>query len=87
MFGLGIPELVIILGVAAVVLFSGEKDASDLAKGLGKFTEEFKKGKDAIESELKKSDLTKEVGKFVGEFKKGKDIANQIKKAGKDLIG
>lgn len=51
MFGLGLPEIVIIL-VAVVVLFFGGKKLNELAKGLGRFSGEFKKGKMEIEKEI-----------------------------------
>ena len=59
MFGLGLPEIVIIL-VAVVVLFFGGKKLSELARGVGRFSGEFKKGKMDIEKELKEM---KEEGK------------------------
>jgi sec-independent protein translocase protein TatA len=52
MFGLGFPEIVIIL-IVVVVLFSGAKKLPEMAKALGKFTGEFKKGKMEIEKEIK----------------------------------
>ena len=52
MFGLGLPEIVIIL-VAVVVLFFGGKKLSELARGVGRFSGEFKKGKMDIEEGLK----------------------------------
>jgi len=53
MFGLGPPEIVIILILAVVFFFGGEK-LSNLARTLGRFTGEFKKGRAEIEEELKK---------------------------------
>ncbi len=55
MFGLGFPEIVIILVVVVVFFFGGEK-ISELARGLGRFTGEFKKGKDEMEEEIKKAE-------------------------------
>lgn len=51
MFGLGPSEIIIILTVVVVFFFGGEK-LSELAKGLGRFTGEFKKGKAEIEEEI-----------------------------------
>ncbi len=53
MFGLGLPEIVIILIALAIFFFGGEK-ISDLARGLGRATGEFKKGKAEVEKEIKK---------------------------------
>lgn len=54
MFGMGLPEIVIIVLVIVVVFFFGEKKLSGLAKGLGRVTAEFKKGKVEVENEMKK---------------------------------
>ncbi len=50
---LGIGEILIILIVVVVVLFGGKKIV-ELARGMGKFTGEFQKGKMEIEEELEK---------------------------------
>ena len=54
MFGLGPPEIAIILLVVVFFFFGGEK-ISEIARGLGKFTGEFKKGKAEMEKEMKKA--------------------------------
>lgn len=64
MFGLGIPEITIIV-VAVVVLFFGGKKLSELAKGMGRFTGEFKKGRAEMEKELK--EVEKEITSNEGE--------------------
>ncbi len=45
------PELIIIL-VALVILFFGGKKISELARGLGRFSGEFKKGKMEMQKEI-----------------------------------
>ena len=54
MFGLGPTEIGIILVLVVVFFFGGEK-MGELAKGLGRFTCEFKKGKEEIENEIEKA--------------------------------
>ncbi|MCX6731839.1 MAG: twin-arginine translocase TatA/TatE family subunit [Candidatus Parcubacteria bacterium] len=55
MFGLGVPEIAIILIVLAIFFFGGEK-ISEIARGLGRFTGEFKKGKTEVEKEIKETE-------------------------------
>jgi sec-independent protein translocase protein TatA len=55
MFGLGLPEIIIILLVVVIFFFGGEK-ISEMARGLGRFTGEFKKGKEEMETEIKKAE-------------------------------
>lgn len=52
MLGLGLPEVIIILIVVAIFFFGGDK-LGELGKGLGRFTGEFKKGKEEMEKEIK----------------------------------
>lgn len=54
MFGLGIPEIGIIV-VGIVIFFFGGEKISEMARGLGRFTGEFKKGKEEMEKEIKKA--------------------------------
>ena len=53
MFGLGLPEIIIILIALGLFFFGGEK-LSEIARGLGRFSGEFKKGKMEMENEIKK---------------------------------
>ena len=66
---LGATEIIIIAILAGILLFGGKK-ISDVAKSLGRFTTEFKKGKMEAEEELK--DLRKEVGEIADEVKEEK---------------
>ena len=50
---LGIGEIIIILVVVVMVFFGGKK-VVELARGMGRFTGEFKKGKMEVEKELEK---------------------------------
>ena len=52
MFGLGLPEIVVIVLAIGVLLFGGKK-ITELSRSLGRASGEFKKGKKDIEQELK----------------------------------
>ena len=55
MFGLGIPEiLLILLGIG--VLFFGSKKIVELARSMGRMSGEFKKGKADVEREIRESE-------------------------------
>lgn len=51
MFGLGLPEL-LVLALAAGLLFFGSSHMLDFSRSLGRLSGEFKKGKRDIEREL-----------------------------------
>ncbi len=58
MFGLGLPEIIII-ALAVGVLFFGGRKITELARSMGRVSGEFKKGKQEIEEELKNLEDTK----------------------------
>jgi len=51
MFGIGMPELLLILGLALIVL--GPKKLPDLAKTLGKGLAEFRRATDELKQEFR----------------------------------
>jgi sec-independent protein translocase protein TatB len=59
MFGIGLPELVIILVVALLVV--GPKKLPDLAKSLGKGLNEFRRATDEIKTELSDNQTYKDI--------------------------
>ena len=55
MFGLELPEIVLILLVVGILFFGSEK-IIDFARSMGRASGEFKKGKLDIENELRRSE-------------------------------
>ncbi|MBA7620385.1 hypothetical protein ES703_27734 [subsurface metagenome] len=51
---LGATEVIIILIVAGVIVFGGKKGVGEIARSLGKFSGEFKKGRKEVEKEIDK---------------------------------
>jgi sec-independent protein translocase protein TatB len=52
MFGIGMPELLLILGLALIVL--GPKKLPELARALGKGLSEFRRATDELKDEFRK---------------------------------
>jgi len=74
MFGIGLPELIVIAIIALLVV--GPKKLPDLAKSLGKGLTEFKKATedvtDNIKETLKPDDVKREVNDFKNSLLFGK---------------
>jgi len=56
---LGATEIIIILVVAGLILFGKKNRIGDIARALGKFSSEFKKGKREAEEEIE--EIKKEI--------------------------
>lgn len=71
MFGIGMPELILILAIALIVI--GPKKLPDLAKSLGRAMREFKKATSELKGSL---ELESEIKEVKGTFE---DIQSDIK--------
>jgi len=58
MFGIGMPELLLILALALIVL--GPKKLPEIARALGKGLSEFRRATDELKDELRQVDLENE---------------------------
>lgn len=66
MFGIGMPELLIIMVVALLVI--GPKKLPDLAKSLGKGMSEFRKATDEIKGSLAENEAVQDLQKIKKDF-------------------
>ena len=71
MFGIGMPELLLILGLALVVL--GPKKLPELAKALGKGMAEFRRATDELKDEFRQ--MEREVEESTAEASAKEDRA------------
>jgi len=75
MFGIGVPEMLVILTIALVVI--GPKKLPDLAKSIGRAMREFKKATNDLKSSVELEDL-KSVKSAFGNMEEDVKNADEI---------
>lgn len=81
MFGIGTPELIVILVIALVVI--GPKHLPEMARALGKGLGEFKKATNELKKTINADDDLREISKSLSEAKD--EVYGTIKKGMADL--
>ena len=75
MFGIGVPELLLLLAIALIVI--GPKKLPDLAKSMGRAMREFKKAtgeiKDSLSMDADFNDVKETIDDLKGDLKKSLD--------------
>ena len=82
MFGIGVPEMLIILTIALVVI--GPKKLPDLAKSMGRAMREFKKATNELKSSIELEDDFKSLGNAFEDAGEGAEKSGDLKKGVKE---
>ena len=88
MFGIGMPELLLILAIALIVI--GPKKLPDLAKSLGRAFAEFKRAtselKDSLEIDSELKDIKRTFHDMSDEIKNAIDVDVNIKSEDQKIV-